>query len=53
MSDQPPAPAAQCPACGYETLHLVSDTMVCNRAACGYEHLLTRPIQIVPPASSK
>jgi hypothetical protein len=47
LPDTTPTPAAQCPVCGYETLHLVADTMICMSTGCGYEHLLTRPIPII------
>lgn len=55
MTEQPPKPepVAQCPACGQETLRLVSDTMMCSSSACGYEHLLTRPIPIIKPAGEQ
>ena len=45
--------SAQCPSCGYETLHLVAEVMVCGRAECNYEHLVTHtlPIIVVQPAT--
>lgn len=46
--------AAQCPGCGYFTVHLLEgERLMCTRSACGYEHLLTRPIPIVKPIDPK
>jgi hypothetical protein len=38
---------AQCPSCGYQTLNLVAGTLVCGRAECGYEHLVTQTMPII------
>ena len=46
-------PEATCPRCGYQTLHLAGDILLCQTQACGYEHAVTRtmPIIVVQPAT--